>query len=754
MNRAFAPLETGECDFCGLPIRLPKEESQRSESNFPQKHYCCLGCRFAAEVTRERGETGAATWTLTRLGLGIFFSMNVMAFTMALWTNTFYEAPNDHHLAASMIGLFRYLCLLFSLPVLFLLGKPLFESAIDGIRHRIYSTDLLLAVGVLAAFAYSSVSVFRDQGEVYFEVGCVVLVMLTLGRWFEAEGKLKAISALNDLEKLFPEEATLVESQGEKKISVSEIMPGMKLRVLPGARFPTDGKLLSPCVTVDQQVLTGESWPIVIPQGGPVLGGTLNLDGDITIEATSTAASGTFARVVNVIREARLSKGDYQRWADRVSSWFMPVITVLALGAGAYHGYFFGLDRGLMVALSVVLIACPCALGLATPLAVWIAFGVAARKQVLFRGGEALERLAAIQAVRFDKTGTLTTGTAEVSSCEIDPDHDVEFVRSLAKLLASGSSHALSRAILVNVSGVSDFPGSAQLKQIAGRGIEAWVTELRSENSPVSSAAQYRAFLGSIDWIRELKIPLSNFWRERLDDAKGIESSLTVLADERGVSAIFVFDEQERPGVRDLLQWCTAEGLQPVVLTGDHSGRATRLSREWNVPVIGNLLPEDKLREIRHARGHIGPVLMVGDGINDGPALALADVGISLRSGTDLSRESAGICLLNDDLTLIPWSIQFSRKVVRTIQFNLLWAFGYNAAGMLLACTGWMNPAVAALLMVVSSLLVIGNSLALKQSAVARRDDASDTGGNPQVEVTSREESSDRKFLAEVKQTR
>jgi len=745
----MAEVAEAECDFCGLPVRVPV--SSELGRDLSERHYCCLGCRFAADVTRERGETGAATWTLTRLGLGIFFSMNVMAFTMALWTTAIYDSPNEHHLAATMNGLLRYLCLVFSLPVLFLLGKPLFESAWDGIRNRIYSTDLLLALGVLAAFGYSTVSVFLDRGEVYFEVGCVVLVMLTLGRWFEAAGKLKAISALNELEKLFPEEATLIEQGSERSIPVSEIVPGMRLRVLPGARFPTDGKLVSSRVTVDQQVLTGESWPIVIHQGEAVLGGTLNLDGDISIEATSAAASGTFARVVEVIREARHSKGNYQRWADRVSAWFMPVVTLLAIGAGSFHGFYYGADRGIMVALSVVLIACPCALGLATPLAVWVAFGVAAKKQVLFRGGEALERLAGIKAVRFDKTGTLTTGTAEVSHCEIDPAQDAVFVKSLAKLLAAGSSHALSRAIQSYLQETPAFAGSAQLKQIAGRGIEAWVVE---KNPTSASPAQYRAFLGSADWIRELKIPLQGIWQQRLQEVREIESSLTVLADERGILALFMFDEQERPGTRDVLKWCSDEGLQPTVLTGDHSGRAARLAREWSVPVMGNLLPEDKLREIRRVRTNIGPVLMIGDGINDGPALALADVGISLRSGTDLSRESAAVCLLNDDLTLIPWSIGFSRKVVRTIQLNLLWAFGYNAMGMLLACTGWMNPALAALLMVVSSLLVIGNSLSLKQSASSQAEVTDRTEKTSMEEIPSQETHVENNPLIGERQTR
>lgn len=712
MTRSSSEAVHAACDFCGLPVQLPVKPAGKTVAS--DVHYCCLGCRFAAEITREKGETGAATWTMTRLGLGIFFTMNVMAFTMALWTTALYQAPNDHRLADSMNGLLRYLCLLFSLPVLFLLGKPLFESAWDGLRRRIYSTDLLLAIGVLAAFVYSSISVLRDQGEVYFEVGCVVLVMLTLGRWFEATGKLKAISALDELEKLFPEFATLVEHDHELKIPVSDIRPEMHLRVLPGGRFPTDGKLLSSTVTVDQQVLTGESWPVVLMQGEAVLGGTLNLDGNVLMQATSSAASGTFARVVTVIREARLSKGNYQRWADRVSSIFMPLVSVLAIASTIFHAWIFGLDRGLMVGLSVLLIACPCALGLATPLAVWIGLGVAASRQVLFRGGESLERLASIRAIRFDKTGTLTTGKPKVTACEFDPDCDRPQTERLARLLASGSSHVLSRAILDFLPDSGCFDGTAQLKQIAGRGVEAWVTEESTVGS-VSSPRQYRVFLGSQNWIRLLGIPQSAEWEKRLSTSECDDNSLAILADERGILALFLFHEQERTGTEELFDWCREESLDTAVLTGDHSGKAAGLERIWGVPVIGNLLPEDKLREIRRLRGQVGPVAMVGDGINDGPALALADVGISLRSGTDLSRESSGVCLLSDDLRLIRWSRDFSRRVVRTIQFNLLWAFGYNILGMVLACLGWMNPAFAALLMVVSSLLVIGNSLALKQ---------------------------------------
>ena len=391
-----------ECDYCGLPLpaswwNTKADSGHGQEESLEQ--YCCFGCRFAASVTQERGEEGAARWTLTRLGVAIFFTMNVMVFTMVLWSYDVYEVNAGDPFTSSISGLFRYLCLLFSLPVLFLLGKPLLENAISSLNFGYLSTDFLLVFGVLAAYFYSAVSVFRGEGHVYFEVGCMVLVMITLGRWIEATGKIKASQALDALQKLLPETVTRVIDQREFTLPLEEVELGDVLRIRPGERFPTDAKIVRSSASIDEQIFTGESQSVLKSEGDSVLAGTLNIDGDLLLEVTASPHQGAFSRLVELVKNARESKGKYQNLADRVATWFLPVVFFCSIGTFFYHSFHHDIQYGLLAGLSVVLIACPCALGLATPLAVWTSLGHAATNQVLFRYGAALEQLADLKAV-------------------------------------------------------------------------------------------------------------------------------------------------------------------------------------------------------------------------------------------------------------------------------------------------------------------------------------------------------------------
>jgi len=670
--------------------------------------YCCFGCRFAANVTRERGETGAIRWTLLRLGLSIFLSMNVMAFTMALWTSDVYGADAQRGaLAISLYGLFRYLCLLLSLPVLIMLGGPLLDNAWQGLRRGRLSTDLLLLSGVLAAFACSVVSVVRNDGPIYFEVACVILVMVTLGRWFEAAGRLRAGAALDELQKLLPERVRILRDGVEGQIATSSLVIGDQIRLLPGERFPVDGRLVRNSASVDEQILTGESRPVTRHPGDAVCAGTLNLDGDLIVETTKPPGSGSLERLIDLVREAREAKGHYQELADRLSALVFPAVTAIALATFAGHalavGGERGLEQGLMAALAVLLVACPCALGLATPLAVWAALGNAARRQVLFRNGQALERLAGIRAIRFDKTGTLTTGMARVAeflATDSDMAGRMAIIHKGASLAAS-SLHPFSRAILAYQPSVGDR--ACQVRQIPGRGISGQV-----------AGNEHSVFLGNRTFMEESGLSVAGSLNETLAKSDYAQNSVACLGWEGRVRGAFVFAEDLRPSAVPAVTWCREQRLDVAVLTGDHRQRAERLAQELNVPVFAELLPEQKLAAIRDVHERVGPVAMVGDGINDAPALAASDVGIALGCGTDVSRDSAAVCLLGNDLTRLTWAIEFAREAVRVMRRNLIWAFAYNTVGIVLAAGGWLNPALAALLMVVSSALVIRSSLSLQ----------------------------------------
>jgi len=725
------------CAYCGLPLPegLWRRRSAPGAAT-DERLYCCLGCRLAEAIVQEQGEAGAVRGMLTRLGLAIFCTMNVVAFTMALWTTDLYGSadPNDRLLPV-LHDLFRHVALLFSIPVAALLGIPLVAAAWSGLRSGRPSTDVLLALGVTASFVVSLASVARGEGPIYFEVGCVILVMTTLGRWLEATGRLKASSALDALTRLLPATVRRVDSAtGESIVPIGSIEVGDRLRVLPGERFPADGRIERNSALVDEHLLTGESRPVLKEPGSTVLGGTLDLDGDLIILVDRVAEQSTLARVIELVREARLSKGRYQKLVDRVSAWFLPIVATVAVASFFLHASYGALIQGLMAALAVSLIACPCALGLATPLAVWSAVGRAAVGGVLVRSGEAMERLAEVRAIRFDKTGTLTTGTAEVREL-ITAAEDRQLVLSRAAALAAASSHALARAIVEMAEFQGDAPSPAvplgEIRAIPGRGVvgrlEPWGTEL---------------VLGSLRLMEERGLTIGPWIRSRLEAHQAAGGSATLVGWDGAARGLFLFEERWRPGVREVMERLLRSHMDVGILTGDSVARGRVVARELGVEVAAEMLPQEKAAEIHRIRDRFGVVAMVGDGVNDAPALAASDVGIALGCGTDVSRDSAAVCLLGDELAKIPWTIDLARRTVRTIRQNLAWAFGYNAIGMIVAASGRLNPALAALLMVLSSAAVIANSLRLapadgpekfQSASDADRGAESGRGAGPQL---------------------
>jgi heavy metal translocating P-type ATPase len=694
------------CDYCKLPLAAPWWDGAAGAQDQEAPVYCCLGCRLAAAILEERVDDGRSRSTLVRLGLSIFCTMNVMAFTMALWTTDVYgpTAEATGALATSLHGLFRSLALLFSLPVLYFLGFPLFRHAADALRRGILSTDWLLASGVAAAFVFSFLSVLRGAGPVYFEVGCVILVMTTLGRWLEATGKLKAGAALDALARLLPDRVRRVSGGVEQSVGRSEIQRGDVLRVLAGERIPADGHVVRGTGLVDEQVLTGETRPALKERGDRVLGGTLSLDGELTIEVRELGGDGTLTRVVEMVRRARETKGRYQRLADRVATRFVPAVFAVALGAFGAHWAVGSLDRGLWAGLAVVLVACPCALGLAAPLAVWSALGNAASQRVLFRSGETLERLSEIAAVRFDKTGTLTTGAARVAASEVEnaDERDLALARSAA--LAAASTHAMARAVTDYARNRQTEPSThvTDLRVAPGRGVSA---RCALTGLPI--------ILGSERFLREQAVEIGPGMAASLESAAARALPLSLIAWDGKARGLFLFDEEWRSSALAVMRWLAHAGLDVSILTGDCAARGQVIAQEFDVIVAAELSPEQKVAAIEQAQRAIGPVCMIGDGINDAAALSASDVGIALACGTDLSRESASICLLGDDLGCIPWTFELARRTRRAIRWNLIWAFGYNGMGVLCAALGWLNPAFAAFLMVASGSLVTVNSLRL-----------------------------------------
>lgn len=694
------------CAHCGLPVTGSKTSraTARAEHRPAEPEYCCFGCRLAADLGHEAAAEGDLGRTCLRLGLAIFLSLNVMIFTMWLWAQDVYDQSAHTDAAASVLwNVCRYACLVFSLPVLWMLGRPVAEGAWQSLRRGLPTTDLLLLAGTVAAYAYSILSTVRGEGPVYFEVGCAVLVLVTLGRWLEARGKQQAAAALESLEKLLPTEVRRCTAEGPQLVPLDKVVVGDRLQIHAGERIPTDSRIVRGLASIDCRVLTGESVPVVREVGDDLLGGTLNLDGELTIEVTAPPHGGTWQRLLDCMREARLTKGRYQRAADQMARWFMPGVAVTAVAAFSYHATTVDFDHGLLAGLAVVLVACPCALGLATPLAVWAALGSAIRAQVLFRHGEALERLAFVRSAAFDKTGTLTDGLPTVERVHLVGDVQPQEVIGRALAVASAADHDLSRALALYCRRrhIGVVP-QCEVRTQPGRGLVAAFPELAS---PV--------YLGSARLMRENGFEFSEQVAALIAELTATGVPLACLGWNDRVQAVVEFTEQLRADVEPALAACRNLGLAITVLTGDHAGRGACISRQLNVPVRAELLPGDKVNAVAELRRNFGSPLMVGDGLNDGPALTAADVGIALGCGADVARQSADVCLLSNDLARVPWAVGLARQTVRIVRQNLFWSFFYNTVGIALAATGRLNPIWASVAMVVGGLSVVGNSLRL-----------------------------------------
>ena len=783
---------TCRCTYCGLPmaaeIRLPGVSQRQGSPALdvrPSAVYCCYGCRFAHAVVQEQGAEGAIRWTVIRLGLAIFFTMNLMAFTMTMWSLDVYDVkPGPFQ--ETLYEAFRWLSMVFALPVLLLLGLPLLQNAFDSWRRRIYSTDPLIGLAVVSAYLTSVVNVVRESDAIYFEVGAMVLVMVTLGRWIEAAGKQKATEALDQLLTLLPETVTRAgRNEVETTISSTAIAIDDVLRIRAGERFPTDGVITRGCTSVDEQVFTGESLPVSKTANDVVLAGTVNLDGDIRVRVTSRFREGSFGRLLNMLQGARNARGYYQRLADRVAAWFFPVITVIAAAAFTWH-LSAGTAVAIQITMSVLLIACPCALGLATPLAIWTALSTAIRHQVLFRSGEAVERLADVKAICLDKTGTLTTGFPRVSQKAVFGDVDVDQALCRAGQLAESSSHPFATAVAkyvascrtehsmqtkagatASASAATGLPGIEtvgpelhtfgsesgvfppctfglqHVRTVSGGGVEATTLDgriIRLGSVEFSCCDVHEGDLLQDSNAPDLcvacpaAVPLSlRIQLDRLRMAADQQAASIVLLSVDRIPAIgFLISESIRPEAGSALRQLSESSQTLHVLSGDRPAKGQFLRDHLQVPGVNiecSLKPEQKVLRVAEIRRKRGTTVMVGDGINDAPALAASDVGIAMGCGADVSRDSAQVCLLSNDLTRIPWAIDLARRTRSVIRQNLFWAFGYNIVGVGLAFAGVLNPAIAAGLMIASSLLVISNSLRLLRDVAPLKAGLSDPQG-------------------------
>jgi Cu+-exporting ATPase len=597
--------------------------------------------------------------------------------------------------------------LLLAAPVQFWLGARFYAGAWKALRAGAGNMDLLVALGTSAAFGLSVWSLLLgDGGALYFESAALIIVFVMLGKWLEGRARGATASALRALMRLHPTTARVRRAGTEVEVPVASLRLGDTVVVRPGERIPVDGRVIDGSAAVDASALTGESLPVDVVPGAAVRAGTVDTDGLLAVEATAIGAETMLARVVRMVEGAQASKAPIQRLVDRVSAVFVPVIVGLAvltfvgwLLAGAAPA------TALLNAVAVLVIACPCALGLATPTAIMVGTGAAARAGILIRDAGVLERAQAIRLVAFDKTGTLTEGQPAVVAVTPAGAQAADVLR-LAAALQRGSEHPLARAVLARAEADGIAPPRVErFRALPGRGVSG---VLDGRTLLLGNRALLAASGVTIEMLEAAAVA---------QEAQGRTVSwLAEAAPVPRVLGLIGFGDAPRAGAAAAVRRLHAMGLGTALLTGDSAGAAASVAGALGIETVeAGLLPADKSASLGRLRAALGGVAMVGDGINDAPALAAADIGIAMAGGTDVVMETAGIALMRPDPGLVADALDIARRTTGKIRQGLFWAFAYNAIGVPLAALGWLSPAVAGAAMALSSVSVLANALLLRR---------------------------------------
>ncbi|MGF6958539.1 heavy metal translocating P-type ATPase [Paraburkholderia youngii] len=607
--------------------------------------------------------------------------------------------------------------------VQFVFGARFYRAAWRAVRAGAGNMDLLVALGTSAAYGISVYELAVHPGDtmhLYFEASAVVITLVRFGKWLEARAKRQTTDAIRALNALRPERARIRDGAGEREVPLAQVRVGSIVIVRPGERVPVDGAVLDGRTHIDEALITGESLPVPKQTGDAVTAGSINGEGALVVTTTAIGAETTLARIIRLVESAQAEKAPIQRLVDRVSEIFVPAI--LALAALTLIGWLLagaGAETAILNAVAVLVIACPCALGLATPAAIMAGTGVAARHGVLIKDAEALEIAHRVSIVAFDKTGTLTLGQPSVTAFEPAGGVSRDEALVLAAAVQRHSDHPLARAVvrayedqLGQIAGEAGGPSATAARAVAGRGVEADV-----DGRTLA--------LGSTRWLHELDIALPPALAARAQELEAAGNTVSWLMtrapDSPEALTLIAFGDTVKPTARAAVARLAQMGIRSVLVTGDNHGSAASVARALGIDEFhAEVLPDDKARVIRDLKmRHAGIVAMAGDGINDAPALAAADIGIAMATGTDVAMHAAGITLMRGDPALVADAIDISRRTWRKIQQNLFWAFVYNLIGVPLAAFGLLNPMLAGAAMAFSSVSVVTNALLLRTCRTA-----------------------------------
>lgn len=686
---------------CGM--RIEKSKAIKKEFGGREYYFCNEECVKRFESPEDELKKMKRRVTIALSGVFLIALLRVAAtLTLAAGVSLISWAP----IPALPWFTWGYWLFLLTTPIQFIGGWTFYVGAYHAVRNRALNMDFLVAMGTLTAWGFSTFVLFFPgvlpvaERDVYFEVSAVIIAFVLLGKFMEDYIRQRSSAAVRRLLDLRPKSAHVIRNGEEVKILAEQIMPGEIVVVRPGEKIPVDGVVVEGSSSVDESVVTGESLPVSKNEGNEVIGATINKQGLLKFEATKVGSQTTLMQIVKLVEDAQSSSAPIQRLADRVSAYFVPAVVSIATVSFLTWTFILGnFTIGLLSFVAVLIISCPCALGIATPAALMVGVGKGAENGVLIRGGEYLESAYKLNKVVFDKTGTLTKGKPEVT--DIVSDNEEETLK-IAATVEKGSEHPLAEAVLKKAESLKiKAEDATDFEAVPGHGIKA-----RWHNKAIAIGNRKMMEIEGIEIAQS---------EEKIRSLEAEGKTVVLVGLDQELSGMIAIADTLKENSGEVIKDLDNLGIESIMLTGDNELTANAIAGQIGIKrVIANVLPHEKLDVIKELQDEGNIVAMVGDGVNDAPALAQADIGIALGSGTDVAKETGGIILVKDDLRDVVTGIKLSKETMKKIRQNLFWALAYNSAAIPLAAVGLLNPIIAAAAMALSSLTVVSNSARLR----------------------------------------